>query len=927
LTLNEHLQQQTKFSNHFTMRFFTLAFSCLLFCSNLDAQVLINEYSAANMDGISDNYNEREDWIELYNAGSQPVSLDGYYLSDNVNNPGKWKFPGGVTIPPGGRRLVFASDRDEFTGGFLHAGFKLTQTQQEHIVLSDPQKNIIDMVEISKPNQVNHSRGRVTDGAAEWGIFTSPTPGAANASARKEYALKPDFSHQAGFYDAPFSLTLSAEPGLAIRYTTNGAEPTTNSPLYSSPIDVSQTTVVKARAYSTDPNVPASFVEANTYFIHETHSVPVLSISGSTLANLLAGNQAVQRGSFEYFDKGLLIDEAYGEYNRHGKDSWAYAQRGIDYITRDQMGYKSSIEHQIFPSKDRDNYQRLILKAAANDNYPFQNGAHIRDAYIHTLSQVADMELDERTYEPCVIYLNGKYWGLYEMREKVDDPDFTRHYYDQGEKWLDFIKTWGGTWEEYGSRAEWDDLTNFIFTNDMSQQANYEYVKERLEVLSLIDYMIINTHTVCKDWLNWNTAWWRGRKPDGGARKWRYALWDMDATFGHYINYTNIPNINPNADPCYNENLPADFEGHGELISALMQNKEFHSLYVNRYADMNNSFLSCEYMTALLDSLIDRITPEMPRQIERWGGNYAEWEGNVQEIRDFINARCIVIDTGIVDCYDVKGPYPVTVKIKPANSESNVRVNTFVPSAYPFKGDYFAGTTLTFQAEPHPDWKFDHWEVDSNSFTPNNLAATIQLDLADKGEVLTAVFKPLIPCANANSFVINSTLSSITLEWEGPTNFISYEFGYRKTGSGSNWNTFTTIQPKYTIPGLDVCSEYDVRVRTICDFAVGSYVEFTVKTACLNATAEAKGGVAEWSVFPNPFKEHFTVDFILTETTPVEIEVVNLTGQTLLRRQMGTLFPAQHRLAMETDEAWSQGLYFVRLKTEEDVFVKKLVKD
>ncbi|MEK7255027.1 MAG: chitobiase/beta-hexosaminidase C-terminal domain-containing protein, partial [Bacteroidota bacterium] len=476
-------------------KIYPLLFSALFCAYGAHSQVIINEFSAANLDGLTDGYGEQEDWIELYNAGSQTVNLEGFYLSDVLDNPDKWAFPAGATIGAGEHLIVFASDRDAFDGLNYHAGFKITQTQQEYLVLSDPALTLLDAVQIEKPNQANHSRGRVADGASEWGIFLNPTPGAPNANAYNEYAEKPFFNQPPGFYNAPVEVALTAPAGTTIRYTLNGAEPTTSSPVYANPILISQTTVVKAKVFTSDSSTPASFIEANTYFIAENHTIPVLSVAGTDLQQLFDGQQFDPRGSFEYFDKGELIDEAYGSFNKHGNDSWAYAQRGVDYITRDQMGYKSSLDHQVFPTKDRNNFQRLILKPAANDNFPFQNGAHIRDAYVHTLSQRADMELDERTYEPCVVYLNGQYWGVYEIREKVDDPDFTRQYYDQGEKWLDFIKTWGGTWEEYGSRDDWDALHNFVTSNNMADDANYAYVKERLNVLSLIDYMILNTRS------------------------------------------------------------------------------------------------------------------------------------------------------------------------------------------------------------------------------------------------------------------------------------------------------------------------------------------------------------------------------------------------------------------------------------------------
>ncbi|MEO1258181.1 MAG: CotH kinase family protein [Bacteroidota bacterium] len=901
----------------------------------LPAQVIINEYSAANMDDHLDNYLENEDWVELYNVGGQTIDLSGYFLSDNINNPDKWEFPAGISIGPGEHLLIYCSDRDEVNGSFIHAGFKLTQTKQEYVILSDQNQNLVDALQITSPNQMNHSTGRTIDGGPEWGIFTDPTPGDPNANSFVRYEEKPVFSSEAGFYDGSITIQISAAQGAEIRYTLDGSEPTSFSPLYTNPIMVDQTTVVKAQAYSNDQTVLPSFTEANTYFIDETHSVVVLSVAGTDLADLLGGIQTTPngtpfepRGSFEYFEDGELKDEAYGEYNKHGNDSWFYGQRGIDWITRDQMGYTSSLDHKIFPRKDRNRYQRLILKAAANDNVSFENGgAHIRDAYVHTLSQRANMEMDERTNRSCVIYLNGEYWGLYEIREKVDDPDFTNRYYNQGRKWLDYLKTWGGTQEEYGSRAEWDDLHNFIVNNDMSDPANYEQVTEQLNVLSLIDYMILNTHIVCMDWLNWNTSWWRGRNPDGEARKWRYSLWDLDASFGHYINYTNIPNTNADADPCFAENLPSDFEGHGAMVSALMANEEFHSLYVNRYADMNNSFFTCDYMYGLLDSMIADIAPEMQRQVDRWGSSVAEWQENVQRLKNFIGTRCTEINTGIEDCYDVEGPYPVTVNVEPANIPNKVQVNTFIPNSFPYIGDYFVGTTLNFTAVPASGWRFDHWEVDNNVFGPDQFAEVIALALADTtGDVVTAYFVPEVPCAPVFNFEFTKTLSSIEANWFGPPNFVSYEVGYRKTGSGEDWETISVTDPTHTFFGLEVCTEYDVRFRSICDFAVGDYVEFVEKTMCFTGSEEAVGGIYEMNVFPNPFNDRLTTDVILSNSTDLSIEVLSMNGQILIQQDYGYMSAGQHQIALEVSASWPSGLYMVRVVTAEGSSVQRVIK-
>lgn len=709
------------------------------------AQVVINEFSAANYDDAQDNYGEYEDYIELYNTGSSSVDLSGYYLSDKLTNLDKWEIPAGVTIPANGHLLIWCDDRNEVMGGSVHSNFKITQTKaNEAVVFSDPSLQIIDFNAIDQATQKNHSWSRITDGGATWGIARNPSPGSSNTNVDSYYASIPQISPAAGLFTSTTSVTITTtDANVTIHYTLNGDEPTESDPVYTGPISVSQTTVVRAKAYSSDPNVPPSFIETNTYFINDDHTLSVLSISGSGMQDLLDGSWGAEpEGHFEYFGPDqVLIHETLGEYNKHGNDSWAYDQRGVDFIVKDQFGYDYAVHDQIFPNKSRTEFQRLILKAAANDNYPFEDGAHIRDSYVHTLSQRANMEMDERTSKSCILYLNGQYWGVYDIREKVDDNDFTQYYYGQGRKWIDFIKTWGGTWAEYGTMDDWETLHDYIINNDMSVQSNYDYVESQFEVESLIDYIILNTHVVCSDWLNWNTAWWRGRNPDGEKQRWRYALWDMDATFGHYINYTGVPDTGPTADPCDPEELDSggDPEGHVEMLTALYANEDFYNLYINRYADLNNTYFTCDYMEGLLDEMIAEIEPEMPRQIAKWGGSMAQWQDNVEELRAFIQSRCTIIDTGIVDCYDVTGPFTITVNVEPVGSPNDVLVNTVIPLTYPYAGDYFGETDMTLTAQPGNGWFFTNWTVDNHTFAPDQFAEAIALAI-EMNDNVTAYF-------------------------------------------------------------------------------------------------------------------------------------------------------------------------------------------
>ena len=691
------------------------------------SQVVINEFSCSNYTlGIG---GDNEDFVEFYNPTGTDVDLGGYFLTDNPNNLDKFEIPAGTTVPAGGHLLVMCSGEGElltnlYVGGFLNTNFKINQCQDESLVFSDPGLNVLESYTFGADihtTQADHSWSRSADGDVTWEVCVVPSPGTANGGNPFDmytgYAPTPTFDVEAGYHSGALSVSLSVPAGFDIYYTLDGYTPTEGSTLYTGPIDITETTVVRAVAFDPDDDVPPSkapsFIATNTYFLGaDAHTIPVVSVSGNGQEDGTWGWGNGEGAHIEFFHSdGTFWVEATGDSNEHGNDSNAYGQRGFDYITRDQMGYDYALESELFHVKDRDQYQRLIFKAAANDNYPFEPGAHIRDAYVHTLSHLAGLKLDERTNESCIVYLNGQYWGVYEYREKVDDLDFTEEYYDQPRHFVDFLKTWGGTWEEYGTGDDWYDLVNFCTTQDLTVAANYEYAVSQLHPLSLIDYFILNSYIVSADWLNWNTAWWRGRHPDGDAKRWRYALWDMDASFGHYINYSGVPDTGPTADPCNPESMGnLGGQGHIPVLNALLDNEDFWNMYINRWADLGNTAFTCTNMHAVLDSMVAVIQPEMPRQFDRWGGNMGGWETELQQLRDFIDSRCEdEVVGGMEDCYDVV-PVNLTLDIV---GQGVVELNSveFNPSMVPYTAWYFADVPIELQAQAGVDVSFLYWEI------------------------------------------------------------------------------------------------------------------------------------------------------------------------------------------------------------------------
>lgn len=731
------------------MKKLILLFGLLFFLTSAISQVVVNEYSVSNLTGYLDNYNSEEDWVELYNTSGSSVNIGGYFLSDKTANPTKWEIPAGTTIPANGYLIFWCSGRDESSGGNFHTNFKLKQTKntQEHIVFSDTSGSIIEDNELQK-TQLEHSMGRTPNGASDWKIYINPTIAEQNVGdSYVAYAETPEMNLEAGFYTGSQSVSISTtEPNSVIHYTLNGNLPTNGSTEYTGALSIASTKVVKAIVVSNNSEILPSFISFNSYFINENHSLPVLSTSADELTVLLNGNQSLKpHGTIEYFDiDGNRKDAGYGEYNKHGQDSWQFPQRSFDYIARDEMGYHDAINDKLLEYSERESFQRIIIRASGDDNYPgIDSSAHTRDIFIQKLANKNNLNVDMRRGERCVVYANGQFWGVYSIREKVSDSDYTDFYYDQDKYNIQYLMNWGNTWAQYGGQAafdDWEEIHSFALSNDLSNQANYEHVADEIDVTSLVDYILINSFVVCTDWINWNTSWWRGLDSAGSHKKWGYVLWDEDATFNHYINYTGVPNENPDAEPCYPEGITADPEQHIVLLNKLLENDEFRQYYITRYMDLMNTTFQEEELLGVLEGIENSITPDMPQHIDRWGGSMSEWQDNVQKIKDFVSDRIDYIPGGLNDCYTLTGPYDITLNVEPENA-GQIKFNsiTIDNGDYPWSGSYNGGIDMLLQAvQSNSSYVFDHWELDNHTVTDvNALSTSFYLEQADN---IKAVF-------------------------------------------------------------------------------------------------------------------------------------------------------------------------------------------
>lgn len=729
------------------------------------SQVVINEVFLSGFNGseAADHGFKVDDWIELYNSSNSNVNLTGWYLSDSKDEPTKWRIPSG-TINSNDHRVFNANGLDNTN---KNTNFKIDQSElNEEVVLTDPTGKIVDVYNISAYTQIGHSRGRTANGANTWAVFENPTKNANNnANAATNYAPNPIINIPAGAYANSVTISIIVPTGFTARYEINTGnnnsakieEPSSSSSIYTSPLTFNSTTVLKVRLFDDSGQLLPSFIETNTYLINENHTIYTLSVSGkNNIISLLEGDSTLYPlAHWEFFDEtGTLVSEVAGNLNKHGQDSWAYPQRGFDIFARDEAGYGGLMKHKFYEDKNREVFDRFIIRAAGDDNYPYENGgAHIRDAFVQTWGFRSNIEMDHRTYRPCVVYINGKYWGVYEIREKVVHKEYTKHYYGQAKDDLDFISYWGERTIRYGSANDWDALINFIDNNNMSSTSNFNYVNDRVNLTSWTDYVLFNNYIVSKDWNNYNSAWWRGRNPEGGAKKWQFILWDMDASFGHYINYSDVPDTSPNASPCdVLDNSPID--DPEDLLSSfeklIDQNTDFRNFVANRYNDLLNTYWNCNYSIPLLNEMVAEKEIEMPRQISRWNpnlyyntdnnGTVNQWEDHVQDIRDFLNDRCDVIDNRLASCLSLGTKYQVTIQTEPSNLDcAGIRTNSIDLPVLPTTGAYYKNLPIDVIANNSFNYQFSYWTTSNGTSISNIYADSIRVNFR-RNETLTAHF-------------------------------------------------------------------------------------------------------------------------------------------------------------------------------------------
>jgi len=596
-----------------------------------------------------DDDGDETDWIELYNQSGSTVNLAGWTITDDNDNEDKWSFPS-INILSGEYLLIYASSKDRTTGPALHTNFNLSGNGEYLALYNDLGQKQFEVAP-EYPNQsAFYSWGRVI--ASDYQFLGTPTPGYANDTAVTFDGTTdvPVFSHSRDYYDTPFFLTITSTTlGATIRYTTDGTEPTlTQGSTYTTAINISATTAIRARAFKTGKR--PSKISTQTYFmgLNETmKSLPSMSLVTDENISLYApyGTAAIIGGSYdehgfwyangpddynncimhgrayerpvsaEYLsqtDPGFQIDcgirvRGSGWTRPHYKpyhNNWLYdpyQKHSFQLLFRDDYG-PTDLEHQIFGPLTVEQFDVIALRAGHNDF----NNPYIKDELLRSLQIDMGWVTSHGTF--VNMFINGEHRGFYNPVEKPNE-DFFQSWYNSPNDW-DVIHI--GQARD-GDLAKWGQLWTILNSGlDFSVYTDYQQIEEHIDVNNYIDYLLLNVYAATWDWPhnNWGAA--RERIPEG---RFRWYIWDAEGGFGTY-------NINPVTFNMFTEVFTNPVNGWVRICmiyDRLKNSPDFKLFFADRIQKhfFNGGVLTDNYiedrfneLKAIIQPMFDYLYPE-----------------------------------------------------------------------------------------------------------------------------------------------------------------------------------------------------------------------------------------------------------------------------------------------------------------------------
>ncbi len=695
----------------------------------------LNELMVANHHGATDEDGDTSDWLEVALAdGAGAMDLAGWGLSEDGGQV--WELPSlQLAATPA---LVWASGKDR-RGASLHADFSL-DALGDALFLHEPDGCVADHVETPRM-YADISLGRGIDGI--WGTFVEPTPGASNTTeVRPAFAAPPAVSPVGGFVAEGTEVHASAEGEL--RFTTDGSVPEEGDPIWEGAwvVQGDELQVLRVRAFV--EGLWPSRVTTATYSAGSGLPVTVIALTAEP-ADLFDRETGIYEYGlpdyepwYPYFGANFwevwerdvhvevfapggekVVDED-GGIQIAGGYSRAFDQRNFEIIAR--SGYGASAFHaKLYANETIEDWHRLYLRNGGD-----WCGTQLVDASVQSVFRdhegVRSEAVDAQAYAPALVYINGEFWGLYELKERLDEWWPAAHR-GADEENLDFLKvgwTREANWTvEQGDMEAFDALEALVASQDLSEAAAYAAFTDMVDVDNLAGTLVAQGWIGNTDFWSNNLRLWRPREA-GGRFRW------MAYDFGHGWPDYRYDHLATTTSGTW-EGLP---------IGAALRNADFRDRFANIHADFLNTSAKGEEAASRVRALADEVRPVMAMQRDRWcgGAPMADWESAIDYAETFAEERAGVVDRTLRAHL---GLTPVELSLT-ADPAAGGRIQLTVVSVESgFVGTYYEGVPVTLTALPNPGFDFAGWSGDASG-VDSRVTLPMNGDTA-----VTALFSPM----------------------------------------------------------------------------------------------------------------------------------------------------------------------------------------
>jgi hypothetical protein len=551
-----------------------------------------------------------------------------------------------------------------------------------------------------------------------WGIQLAAFAQSKESSpneAQKE-PIKIEASMEGGFYDEPIEVEFYSL-GASVYLTTDGSLPVAgrSEHRYRGALKISETTTVRLLAVMEGEK---SKIISHTYFIGEPESTfPTVSISITpgilfhpTTGLFVKGPNAIdtlwQKPGANFWSRkevlcnveifetdGSCVFRSATGFRLFGGMSRLFPQKSMAIVAREDYG-DNRIKHRIFGKEGLKKFKFLVLRNSGSDF----GKTHFRDAFMTNL--VKDWDLETQDFRPSHLYINGKYWGIYNIREKINRY-FLADHFDVHKDSLDLLEH--RLDRKRGSKSHYRRLLSYLQKTDLSDPANYAYVESLIDIDNFIDYNVAQIYFDNQD-AGGNIRYWRPQTEDG---RWRWILYDTDWGFGlhegkAYQNNSLEFHTEPNG-PFWPNPPWSTF-----MLRKMLENESFRSAFVSRFADHLNVSLAAFEVEQQLDYFENLYAPEIQRHIDRWQLFKADWDFELGKMRNFARKRPEFVRMHLMEKFDLGRQREVKMDV---GEGGRVVINDHLEwRGEGFEGVYFEKVPLRLKAIPELGYRFSHWE-------------------------------------------------------------------------------------------------------------------------------------------------------------------------------------------------------------------------